>query len=334
MALSATTKILIIAGAPRCGTTAMTRYLGAHPEICGSRPKETHFFLSPDSTDNIARSWETYRRNHFPNVLPAHNLLLDGSISYLYRPDAAKRALAAFPESRFLVMLRNPVDLVHSYHSRLLFYRQETEADLDRAWQLQGPRRNGQQVPWTCSDPKMLDYLEVGSLGRHVKALLEAVGRERCLWVFYDDFLTDPLGCYQQVLAFAGLPYDGRTDFPRKAPHRTYRSKSLQFLNSGAFLMAFLPVNPKSTALYGKLARATRPVRRLLRRANASETPRARLDAGTRSTLLQAFLDDIAVLETLTGRNLDSWRADASTAADSSDDIAPERTPVPLPTTG
>jgi len=334
MELSAATKILIIAGAPRCGTTAMTRYLGAHPDICGSRPKETHFFLSADSADDMARSREVYRRNHFPNLSSEHTLLLDGSISYLYRPDAAKRALSVFPESRFLVMLRNPVDLIHSYHSRLLFYRQETETDLNRAWKLQDLRRNGEQIPWTCSDPKMLEYLEVGSLGRHLKALLETVGRDRCLWVFYDDFLSDPLNTYRKVLSFAGLSYDGRTDFPRKAPHRTYRNKSLQFLNSGAFLMAFLPVNPKSTALYGRLARATRPLRRLLRRANSTEKPREKLDDGTRSMLAKAFFDDIASLESLTGRNLDSWRMDVSAAGSSIAAMPPGQTPAPHTSTG
>ncbi|MEX2201901.1 MAG: sulfotransferase [Dongiaceae bacterium] len=332
--LSGTTRVLVIAGAPRCGTTAMVRYLGAHPAVCASQPKETHFFLATDSADDIARSRAIYRHNHFPKLSPEHEMLLDGSISYLYRPDAAKRALSVFPESRFLVMLRNPVDLVHSYHSRLLFYRQETEADLSRAWQLQDLRRNGEQVPWTCSDPKMLDYLEVGSIGRNLKALLDIVGRDRCHWVFYDDFLSDPLRCYRQVLSFADLPYDGRTDFPRKAPHRTYRSKSLQFLNSGAFLMALLPVNPKSTALYGRLARATRPLRRLLRRANSTEKPREKLDDGTRSMLAKAFLDDIAALESLTGRNLDSWRMGVSMAGSSMATVAPGQTPAPHTSTG
>ena len=306
--LSETTKTLIVAGAPRCGTTAMVRYLGAHPAVCASQPKETHFFLATDSADDIARSREIYRRNHFPNFAPEHELLLDGSISYLYRPEAAARALSVFPEARFLIMLRNPVDLVHSYHSRLLFYRQETEADLNRAWILQDVRRDGQQIPWTCSDPKMLDYREVGSLGRNLAAFVNAVGRDRCLWLFFDDFLSDPLSSYRQVLAFAGLPYDGRTAFPRKAPHRAYRSKWLQFVNSGAFLMPFLPVNPKSTALYGRLARLTRPLRRRLRLMNASHKPRAQLDDATRAMLVQAFDDDIATLERLTGRSLGAWR--------------------------
>lgn len=35
---------VVIAGTGKSGTSSMFAYLGAHPEICPSRPKETHFF--------------------------------------------------------------------------------------------------------------------------------------------------------------------------------------------------------------------------------------------------------------------------------------------------
>jgi hypothetical protein len=309
--LSEATRILFIAGAPRCGTTAMSRYLGAHPNVCRSQPKETHFFLSPDSAIDANGSRKAYRRNHFSTLAPEQEMLLDGSISYLYSPEAAKRALSVFPESRFLVLLRNPVDLIHSYHSRLLFYSQESEPDLKRAWQLQEQRRNGHKIPWTCSNPKMLEYLEVGSLGRHLAAFLEAVGRDRCLCLLYDDFIGDPLRIYQQVLAFVGLPYDGRTAFPRKGFHRTFRSGWLQLIYSGAFLAPLLPVGSNSTAIYGRLARLMKPLRKRLRKLNSGDRPRVQLDDETRAMLALAFADDIAVLRNLTGFNLESWRAGA-----------------------
>jgi hypothetical protein len=34
-----------IVGAPRCGTTALSKALGGHPRIAFSKPKETHFLL-------------------------------------------------------------------------------------------------------------------------------------------------------------------------------------------------------------------------------------------------------------------------------------------------
>jgi hypothetical protein len=307
-ALSEGTRLLLIAGAPRCGTTAMSRYLGKHPRVCLSRPKETHFFLSPTSADDPAAARNRYRRGHFPLLTPEDEVLLDGSISYLYRPEAAKRALKVFPQARFVVMLRNPVDLVHSYHSRLLYYRQETETDLKKAWELESARRKGQQIPTFCSDPEILYYSEVGSLGRNLEAFLGAVGRERCHWVFYDDFIADPQASYRAVLEFAGLSDDGRTEFPRKAPNRTYRSGLVQYIYSGAFLMPLLPVNGGSTAFYGRLAHRTKPFRRWLRSFNSRQKERQPLDASIRTMLLAAFGDDIERLASLTGHNLDSWR--------------------------
>ena len=39
---------LVICGAPRCGTTSLYTYLGAHPDVGITRVKETHFFLGAD----------------------------------------------------------------------------------------------------------------------------------------------------------------------------------------------------------------------------------------------------------------------------------------------
>lgn len=36
---------LIIAGAPKCGTTSLFDYLIRHPDIGGSSVKETHYFM-------------------------------------------------------------------------------------------------------------------------------------------------------------------------------------------------------------------------------------------------------------------------------------------------
>ena len=305
--LSEKTRLLLIAGAPRCGTTAMSRYLGRHPQVCLSNPKETHFFLSTSSAADPATSRDRYRRHHFPDLTAAHQVLLDGSISCLYSPDSAKRVLAVFPEARFIIMLRNPVDLVHSYHGRLLFYRQETETDLQRAWDLQADRANGRHIPTFCSNSEILQYREVGSLGRHLEAFLAAVGRERCLLIFYDDFIKDPRASYCAALKFAGLPDDGRTEFPRKARPRAYRSSWVQFMLSGAFLMPLLPVGAGSTAFYGRLARWTKPWRKRIRSLSAPKVDRASLSPRSRALLYQEFKDDIDRLASLTGRNLDSW---------------------------
>ena len=39
---------LIIIGAMKCGTTALHRYLGLHPDVAMSEPKELNFFCGPE----------------------------------------------------------------------------------------------------------------------------------------------------------------------------------------------------------------------------------------------------------------------------------------------
>ena len=47
-ALDETSRWSFIVGAPRCGTTSLSRYLKDHPEVCFSRVKEPHFFSQND----------------------------------------------------------------------------------------------------------------------------------------------------------------------------------------------------------------------------------------------------------------------------------------------
>ncbi|WP_040414858.1 sulfotransferase [Desulfococcus multivorans] len=49
-----------IIGAPRCGTTSLSRYLSKHPDICFSRPKEPHYFSTvsqPLTTSHLQRHY-------------------------------------------------------------------------------------------------------------------------------------------------------------------------------------------------------------------------------------------------------------------------------------
>ena len=39
---------VVIAGAPKCGTTSLFAWLADHPDVCGSNVKEARYFLDPD----------------------------------------------------------------------------------------------------------------------------------------------------------------------------------------------------------------------------------------------------------------------------------------------
>src|SRR4029079_10965434 len=150
-----------VVGAPRCGTTAISKALRDHPGICFAEPKEPHYF------SRLAPGWSGKRLNvdYFPLFFhhwtdPAA-MLGEGSPSYLYVDEAIEAIERELPGARYIVMVRNPMQMLPSYHQRLVYLLDESESDLAEAWRLQDERAAGRQIPRRCRNPNILRYREI-----------------------------------------------------------------------------------------------------------------------------------------------------------------------------
>lgn len=218
-----------VVGAPRCGTTALCRYLAHNPQICFSLPKEPHYFSRISTLPSERELQSDYIERYFGHRGAAHRVAGEGSVSYLYAPGVIERIVHFNPEARFIVMVRNPLSMLPSYHLKMRFLLMEEEADFARAWDLQDARARGESVPRHCVDTRLLMYREVARFGAQVERLFGVAGRERTHVIVFDDlFVTDPLGTYRKVLEFLRVEDDGRTWFARKNESRIYRYRWLQ----------------------------------------------------------------------------------------------------------
>ncbi|MFN3919039.1 MAG: sulfotransferase family protein [Methylohalobius sp.] len=297
-------------GAPRCGTTAMSHYLGHHPKICFSRPKEPHFFsLLRERYPTLDEHY--YLKRCFAHYDPdQHQVIGEGSVSYLYDPEAIDRILCLNPNARFLVMIRNPVDLVYSYHARLIALLEEDQEDFATAWRLQEARKQGKCLPKTCLHPSLLQYAEIGRLGKHLARLFQQARRERCLVVVFDDFIADPLVTYRRVLEFLGVEYDGRTAFPPKEGNKYPRFKWLQrwLKRPPRQVKNFLATLEQQRVCKRPKRHPLKRLRKLLLKKNLVHRPRPPLPWAFRQELLACFRQDVELLEELLGRSLTSWK--------------------------
>ena len=314
-----------IVGAPRSGTTAMSRYLKKHPQICFSNPKETYFFLlaaDGKPADKLKRQFEAA---FFPDYA-GEPLLGEGSVSSLYSAETIDRMRAAYPEARFIVMLRDPVSLLRSYHARLVHLRQETEEDFETAWNLQEERAAGRKVPRICPDARILMYREVARLGHYASALRRQVGADRCKAVFFDEFTSDTLRVYKEVLDFLELPYDGRTKFKRKNRGHHHKNKLLQSITAGPLLRPVALRFLRSPELAARLQRATKPLRMRIHRMNSVEVASPDPDPTFLAGLREEYRDDVALLGKTFGRDLSHWVEGEAVGADRFNEPgAPER---------
>ncbi|MBI3799922.1 MAG: sulfotransferase domain-containing protein [Deltaproteobacteria bacterium] len=103
-------------GVMRAGTTWLYAQLRTHKQVYISPQKELNFF-----TDFYDRGIGWYS-GHFPSAQEAVQYKAIGEITptYIADPDAPARIRAHMPESRLIVMLRNPVDRAYSEYTKTL----------------------------------------------------------------------------------------------------------------------------------------------------------------------------------------------------------------------
>lgn len=289
-----------ILGAAKSGKSALYTYLRTHPRVF-IPGMDSDFYA--DKMEGYARPGPVKRKVYSEIFAGAADgqLLGEASAWYFFSEQAVPTILRDSPDARFIVMLRNPVDMVRALHADYLGRQVEDEPSLQKAWELQDARAKGERIPPLCSEPWMLLYRKLCSFAPQMERLFQQVPRERLLVHIFDEFFADPKRGYERTLAFLGLPNDGRTGFERFNEHGLPRFKRLHRI------LALSPPFPLNR-LYPPLKRTfnafgLRPGQAVIRWTAAPK------DKSSHRWLEHEFQPDIARLEAILGRDLDVWRS-------------------------
>lgn len=294
-----------IIGAPKAGTTSLYTYLTAHPDIYMPELKEPFFFCS-DLPGYRERATlvddESKYLKLFARATDEHLSLGEASSLYLFSKVAVPNIVNFQPDARFIVMLRNPVDLVHSFHSQLVFSLHESVADFEQAWRLQRARAQGTCIPKDCLESALLQYRQVALLGEQVARLWTHICRSRVKILLLDEFAADPQRHYEEVLAFLDVPSDQRTEFPKENANKARRSRLLtRLLRHPPF-----PLNVLRDEYIRQVGVSAWPIQ-VVAKLNRKPVVRERLSLALRRELEEEFHDDVRRLELLIDRDLSHW---------------------------
>jgi hypothetical protein len=313
------TKFAFVVGAPRCGTTTIARLLRNHPQLCFSLVKEPHFFSQHDlrglSEGELRERVEQEYLERFFRPPSAGQIGAEASVSYLYTPEQMEPVLRLWPESRFVIAVRDPMSLLPSLHQRLIYIGDETITRFQDAWAAIPDRTAGRRIPRNCADPRWLRYDEAGRLGTYVERFFSAVGRERCLVVVFDDLIADPRATYRQILDFVGVESAGPIDVPPARESRQVRSLWLQRLlkRPPRPLQRYLASHQYRRRLNGDAGPDHTGVEKILSarkrllRWNWVEKPPAPVPPQVAEDIRLHLHDEVRRLEALIGRDLGHW---------------------------
>lgn len=194
----------IIAGASKSGTSSIYYYLSCHPQVLLSHKKEIDFYWK-----NFNKGVDWYLA-HFPTITDQDDFLTgEATPNYLRFPQVAQRIKDTFPQTKIIILLRNPADRAISWHYHKI-NTGLTSQDLASAIAEEKTRlaavSEAEIVETGFYNPdNILSSLYIYK----VRAWMELLGREQFLILKSEDFYDHPLDNMSKVFNFLGL-----ADFP------------------------------------------------------------------------------------------------------------------------
>ena len=301
----------LLIGTPKGGTTALHAALEAHPQLRMSRVKEPKFFLCdgrpPQRSGqrgpgdaHSAREW-VWRESEYRQLFadrPSGTLAGESTPFYLYDRAAQRRIAATVPDARLIAVIRDPVDRAYSNWTHLRSDGLEPEPDFSRALALETGRVERGFAPFW-------HYSRLGRYGEQLQHLYTLFPREQVLVLRYRQLAEQPDRTVAAVCDFLGIAHHpaarSRPDnvHPYVAPGSRVRVLGAT-VRAGAALGAFAPP---------QVWRAVEaPLRRALHHGGGA---RPALTVEQRRDALAGLVDDIGLLEEVTGESFEDWRADA-----------------------
>ena len=299
----------LILGAPKCGTTSLYAYLGQHPEVFMSFPKEPTFFghegedglfNGPGDNTGIYRTRMITNLDAYTalfNRVTTQKAVGEASTFYLYLPKAPLRIKKYVPDAKMFAVLRNPADRAYSNYLHLV--RQVREPyTFTRALQEEPSRiKNNWNELW--------HYKSMGFYFEQVKRYYDMFGRSQVHIYLYEDFQKHPLSLMKEIFEILRV----NSSF---APNISESYNVGYVPGSPTLVKGFYKTKALTQSLKKHIPqrlhwRVNRALAMVERAEHRNRVPRPPIQEEIRMSLLEDYREDILKLEELLQRDLSHW---------------------------
>lgn len=268
----------IIVGAMKCGTTSLHQYLGMHPQICVSEPKETDFFLR-----RTEKGIDWYKQC-FAGDADEYGEASTNYAKYPTFQGVPERMHALLPEVKLLYLVRDPIEraLSHYAHNRVA-------------------GRESRSVEVAFRPVEESHYLQTSRYYAQISRYLDYYSREQLLVLESERLRAARMDVLRDIFAFLNVSPEVDASTFAKEYHTTSGK-----LRPG--VSTFLQETALGRAL-SSVGRAVLPQEVLEQGLDVVRTDvdRPTLSESTRRDLRAYLQDDVNRLRSLTGAAFNSW---------------------------
>jgi hypothetical protein len=289
-----------IVGAAKSGTTALWKYLGSFPEIFMTddiQNKELGYF-SKDYGINSKDEYLGYFRK-----AKKEQIIGESCHAYLTSPESAEWIKREAPDSKIIIVLRNPAKRAFSLFSWMVMNGYEWAAGLDMALELEESRSKDVHFRMNLPQPyhRNYEYFSSGLYYEQVSRYLNVFSADKCKIVIFEEFIKDPNRLLNEILVFLGA--EKKDIAPLKKINESYMvfSPRLQFYLQNTF--------PHIRLVTRLFPRKRYKISAWLKKLNTNKMKKARINADTYTRLMKKYESDISKLSGLLDKDLSRlWR--------------------------
>jgi hypothetical protein len=189
-----------IVGAAKAGTSTLAEYISKHPDVFMSRFKEPAYFLGPPPANHVSRRFrgpihsDKYRTSlaeylRLFDEVRHETIVGEASVNYSqlpHFPGVAERIHQFNPDSRFVYLLRDPIERAIS-HYWFNVQNEDEMRDIETA---------------LIDDPY---YTDVNYYRMQLEPYLQLFGMERIYVMTAEALSSNPLGEVQMLFRWLGI---------------------------------------------------------------------------------------------------------------------------------
>ncbi len=277
---------LIIIGGLKCGTTSIHHYLGLHPEIQMSKPKELNFFVTEQTWD-LGLDWY---RARFDDRFPVRG---ESSPHYTNLPrfvGVPEKIHEHCPDARLIYMVRDPIKRILSHWVHATGAGYETR----------------EMVP-TLSLPDSA-YVNRSQYWMQLQPYLELFPNEQIEVITQEELQTEREATMRKAFEFAGVDEKFTSEqFDREWEKSSGKSSGkYQFMEKLIKLPGFRSFDRN----FDRLPESLRwVVEKVVHDPEKPPAPKPTLPDELVETLRGRFSEDVAGLQRFAGREFSGWNS-------------------------
>lgn len=219
---------IVLAGAPKCGTTSIFSYLKDHPEICASSVKETYYLIDKgyplyrENANVLQNGWIGYKEYFSHCAADSVGLRLEATPDYLYQQTPLE-VIPNWPNTpKIFFVLRRPEERVYSLYR----FAQNNLGILEKSLSFEeflcmvgienGPLSSRTILSNAIEHSKYITYL---------LAWRKAIGRENMCIFLLEDFRENPNKFMAKIATYLDIDPSFYQDYKFQVKNETYNIK-------------------------------------------------------------------------------------------------------------